>query len=95
MKNQKIEKFEFSGSHCRAARGFLNWSQEELAKKAGTAKQTIINFESGKREPYERTLKNIRAALENGDKKGSVSFNKEGCVCFHQTDAKKTKKAKK
>jgi transcriptional regulator with XRE-family HTH domain len=80
-----------TGAQCRAARGFLNWTQEDLAKYAATAKQTITDFERGIRKPYPRTLKDIRAALENGDKEGSVSFNKEGCVCFLQKKKKKEK----
>jgi transcriptional regulator with XRE-family HTH domain len=42
----------------------LGWSQDPLAAASGVAKATIANFELGKRAPYERTLKDIRAALE-------------------------------
>ena len=55
----------------------LNWSQEELAKRARVAKQTLADFERGARSPYPRTLADIRAALEaegveftNGDAPG-------------------------
>ena len=49
---------------CRGARGMLGWSQDELAKRAGVAKQTLADFERGSRKPYERTLRDIQHALE-------------------------------
>ncbi|GHE49888.1 hypothetical protein GCM10019059_06400 [Camelimonas fluminis] len=39
-------------------------SQDDLAQASGVAKATIATFESGKRTPYERTLRDIRSALE-------------------------------
>ena len=67
----------FSPAQCRAARALLNWSQTELAKKAAVAKQTLGDFERGARQPYPRTLEDIRAVLEtagveftNGDSPG-------------------------
>jgi transcriptional regulator with XRE-family HTH domain len=49
----------------RAARGFLNWSQSQLAATAKISRATLAEFEAGNREPYERTLLDIRAALEH------------------------------
>lgn len=49
---------------CRAARALLNWSQDRLATASGVSKPTIANFETGKRMPYERTLDDLREALE-------------------------------
>ena len=64
-------------TQCRAARALLNWTQAELAEKAAVAKQTLTDFERGARQPYPRTLADIRAALEragieftNGDSPG-------------------------
>jgi transcriptional regulator with XRE-family HTH domain len=54
----------FRPEQCRAGRALLNWSQEELAKHARVAKQTLADFERGARSPYLRTLADIRAALE-------------------------------
>lgn len=53
-----------SPAQCRAARALLPWSQDQLAEASGVAKATIANFELGKRTPYDRTLADIRAALE-------------------------------
>lgn len=53
-------------AQCRAARALVAWSQDQLAEASGVAKATIANFELGKRTPYDRTLADIRAALEHG-----------------------------
>ena len=73
----KKDEGPFRPEQCRAGRALLNWSQEELAKRARVAKQTLADFERGARSPYPRTLADIRAALEaegveftNGDAPG-------------------------
>ena len=44
---------------CRAARGLLDWSQTELARRAGVSRLTVAAFESGRR----KLTPNNRAAL--------------------------------
>ena len=53
-----------SAAQCRAARALLAWSQDRLSEASSVAKATIANFEVGKRMPYDRTLLDIRDALE-------------------------------
>jgi transcriptional regulator with XRE-family HTH domain len=48
----------------RAGRALIGWSQDRLASASKVAKATIANFEAGKRRPYERTLDDLREALE-------------------------------
>ncbi len=43
----------------------LGWSRELLGKSARVAVRTIIDFERGARRPYDRTLADIRRALED------------------------------
>ena len=50
---------------CRAARALLGWSQAALEETSKVAKKTIADFERGARTPYDRTLADIRAALES------------------------------
>jgi ribosome-binding protein aMBF1 (putative translation factor) len=50
-------------AQCRAARALIGWSQEELFCGIEGREATIANFEFGKR-PYDRTLDELRAALE-------------------------------
>jgi len=49
---------------CRAARAWIQISQDELAKAANVGVSTVRDFEVGKRTPIAATLAAMRAALE-------------------------------
>jgi len=49
---------------CRAARGLLNWTQEELAFQAALGIVTIRQFEAGRIQPRKKTLKAIRSTFD-------------------------------
>jgi transcriptional regulator with XRE-family HTH domain len=53
-----------TAGQLRAARGLIGWSQQDLAKAAGIGRATIADFETGKRDPYGRTLELIQQTLE-------------------------------
>ncbi len=55
-----------SPEQCRAARAWLGWSQEELAKAAEVALSTVRDFERGDREPIGHNINAIQRALEGG-----------------------------
>jgi transcriptional regulator with XRE-family HTH domain len=62
---------------CRAARGLLNWNQDDLARAARVSVVTVRNFENDKSVPQRATLDVIQRALEvagveftNGDSPG-------------------------
>jgi len=48
----------------RAARGWLDWSQEDLAKRANVSLSTVRDFEKGRRTPIGNNILAIRHALE-------------------------------
>jgi len=48
----------------RAARGLLDWSRADLAKRSGTAPETIQAFEIGASDPKLSTLRKWRLALQ-------------------------------
>jgi transcriptional regulator with XRE-family HTH domain len=49
---------------CRAARGLLGWSQQELAQKASVGVVTVHQLEAGSTQPRRATLEVIRRAFE-------------------------------
>ena len=49
---------------CRAARGLLNWTQEDLAFQAELGIVTIRQFEAGRIQPRKKTLEAIRGAFD-------------------------------
>ncbi len=50
-------------AQCRAARGLLAWSQDELARQSGVSLRTIISFEIGERQPRQGTVMKLKAAF--------------------------------
>jgi transcriptional regulator with XRE-family HTH domain len=53
-----------SPPQCRAARGLLDWSQQELADQAGVGIVTVRQVEAGIHQPRRATLEVIRRAFE-------------------------------
>jgi predicted transcriptional regulator len=51
-------------AQCRAARGLIGWSQQELARKAQVGVVTIHQLEAGTSEPRHSTVDVIRRAFE-------------------------------
>lgn len=47
------------GERIKAIRNALDITQEDFAVKIGTARNTIANYEVGRREPMEATIKSI------------------------------------
>jgi transcriptional regulator with XRE-family HTH domain len=53
-----------SPEQSRAARAWLDWSQEELAKRANVGLGTVRQFEKGHRTPISNNLDAMRRAIE-------------------------------
>ena len=53
-----------TAAQCRAARGLLDWSQDDLAFMAGVGVVTVRHLEAGKGQPRYATLDVIRRAFE-------------------------------
>ncbi|MBT3072116.1 helix-turn-helix transcriptional regulator [Rhodomicrobium sp. Az07] len=49
----------------RAARAWLEWSQEDLAKRASVALSTVRDFEKGRRTPIANNLEAISRVLSS------------------------------
>jgi len=51
-------------AQCRAARGLIGWSQQELASEAHIGIVTVHQLEAGASQPRHATLDVIRRAFE-------------------------------
>ncbi len=51
-------------AQCRAARAWLSWSQDDLAKAASVGLSTVKDFEGERRKPIPATQMAMRVALE-------------------------------
>lgn len=51
-------------AQCRAARAWLNWSQDDLAEKARVSQSTVRDFERERRKPIANNLDALRRVFE-------------------------------
>lgn len=51
---------------CRAARGMLDWTQNDLADRSGISRSTIRDYEGDRHEAHRATEAQLRLAFENG-----------------------------
>ena len=65
-----------SPEQVRAARGWLGWSQRDLADKAHVGLSTLKDFENGNRTPIANNLAAIQGALEGAGVE--LVFNPKG-----------------
>lgn len=49
---------------CRAARGWLDWSQDQLATFSKVSLSTVRDFEKGRRTPISNNLEAMKRSLE-------------------------------
>ncbi|OSJ22366.1 hypothetical protein BSZ19_46585 [Bradyrhizobium japonicum] len=70
-------------AQIRAARGLLGWSQAYLAEGCNIHRATLVDLESGKREPQEATV----AVLMNELTAAGIVFTEKG-VEFRKWPAK-------
>jgi DNA-binding transcriptional regulator YiaG len=63
---------------CRAARAWLDMSQDALAKAAKVGLSTVKDFESGKRTPIPATQMAMQAVLERAGIAFSETFDDDG-----------------
>jgi predicted transcriptional regulator len=63
---------------CRAARGWLGWSQLKLARQANVSLRAIAAFERGEQKPRLNNLLAIRRAIEAGGIR--LLFDKNGAA---------------
>jgi ribosome-binding protein aMBF1 (putative translation factor) len=62
---QKPYVGRMSPEQCRAARGWLGWSQQELADRASVSLSTVRDFEKGRHAPIANNIAAIQRAIED------------------------------
>ena len=60
-----IHREMITPAQCRAARGLLSWSQQDLADHAAVGVVTVHQLEAGTSQPRRATLEVIRRAFES------------------------------
>ena len=50
---------------CRAARGFLDWTQADLADRSGISRSTIRDYEGNRHDVHRATEAQMRLAFED------------------------------
>ncbi len=53
-----------SAEQSRAARAWLDWSQDDLAKRAKVSLSTVRDFEKGRRVPIRNNMDAMRMVFE-------------------------------
>jgi transcriptional regulator with XRE-family HTH domain len=61
-----VEDVDVSGDQVAIARGLVQWSQLELALRAGVNPRTVARFEAGELRASARVISALRNALETG-----------------------------
>ena len=67
---RRILRGMITSAQCRAARGLLDWSQQDLATAASVGLVTVHQLEAGTSRPRPATLDVVKRALE----KAGVEF---------------------
>lgn len=59
---------------CKAARAVLDWTQPDLAERAGVSLMVIVGFEKAARDPHRSSMMAIQIAFQQA----GISFVADG-----------------
>jgi transcriptional regulator with XRE-family HTH domain len=63
---QEVKSAFLTPALCRAARGFLDWTQADIAERAGVSRSTIRDYECGHHDIHRATEAQLKLAFETG-----------------------------
>lgn len=64
MVDRRVLKELLTPAQVRAARAWLNWSQEDLSERSGVSQKSIARYEQERCVAYANTLAKLRQAFE-------------------------------
>ncbi|WP_375459343.1 helix-turn-helix transcriptional regulator [uncultured Enterovirga sp.] len=64
LPTRKLQSSALSPALCRAARGLLDWTQEELAERADVSRSTVRDFEKERHGLQAASAEQIVAAFD-------------------------------
>jgi DNA-binding transcriptional regulator YiaG len=73
-----LHRGTMSPEQSRAARGWLGWSQTELARRANVSLSTVRDYETGQRTPIANNIAAMRRAIETAGIR--LLFDKDGAA---------------
>lgn len=85
MRWRQYDRRKLTPEQSRAARGWLDWSQDNLANRANVSLSTVRDFELGRHIPIAINLNAIMSAIEpsgitceaDGEKATGIRINPE------------------
>lgn len=77
---QPVESKILTPALCRAARGFLDWTQTDLADRSGVSRSTIRDYEGSRHDVHRATEAQLRHAFEEGGVRFIPTDNKSICI---------------
>jgi len=84
---QSAHHIVFSPALCRAARGYLGWTQEELALQSLVSRSTIRDYEGQRHGVHRSTEAQLKLAFENAGLRFTSENGSPGIFCSSQPEA--------
>lgn len=78
---QPVPDVIFSPALCRAARGYLDWTQEELAVQSLVSRSTIRDYEGQRHGVHRSTEAQLKLAFEKAGLSFTNGDGMQGVFC--------------
>lgn len=83
---QSAQDTVFSPALCRAARGYLDWTQEELASQSLVSRSTIRDYEGQRHGAHRSTEAQLKLTFEKAGLRFTNDSGFPGIFCSSQRE---------
>lgn len=83
---QSAQDIVFSPALCRAARGYLDWTQEELALQSLVSRSTIRDYEGQRHGAHRSTEAQLKLTFEKAGLRFTNDSGFPGIFCSSQRE---------